>query len=317
MKKLLTIIIVVLGIVSLKAQQDPHFTHYMFNTLEVNPAYAGSRDALTVTGLYRNQWLGFKGAPETFTINAHTPIFKDKVGVGLSLMKDKIGPMDNYSVFADFAYRINLGLSKKARLIFGLKGGINMNQFRLSGVSTRDDLDPEFIGFDKTLYLGNFGFGMYYRSTNFYVGASVPRILENFYNKDAATFASDDNSRQKRHYNLILGSMIKVSHSIDLQPHVLVKIAEASPPELDLSVLLFLANKKFWVGPAFRSSFRSAETVSAIAGFKLFEQLSLGYSFDFSMADAAFKYTAGSHEVMVRYDFVYKNAGKVQNPRYF
>ncbi|MEE9409885.1 MAG: type IX secretion system membrane protein PorP/SprF [Candidatus Heimdallarchaeota archaeon] len=317
MKKLITILIVFLSFQGLKAQQDPHFTHYMFNTLEVNPGYAGSRDALTVTGLYRNQWIGFKGAPFTQTITAHAPIFNDKVGVGLSLMNDRIGPTNNTSMFADFAYRIPMGQSKKARLTFGLKGGINLMKIGLTELGVRDGLDPEFAQNYVDKILPNFGFGVYYYTDNFYVGASVPRILENYYDGGLDGTASDRNARQKRHYDFILGAMFKLGSKVKLKPTMLAKVLEAGPPELDFSALFYLLNDKFWIGPAFRTAFKSSDAVSGIVGVQLIDQLALGYSFDYSLVNETFKYNSGSHELMLRYDFIYNNHPRVKSPRYF
>lgn len=317
MKKLIPIIIVLLCFTGLKAQQDPHFTHYMFNTLEVNPGYAGSRDALTVTGLYRNQWIGFKGAPFTQTLTAHAPIFNDKVGVGISLMNDRIGPTNNTSVFADFAYRIPLGQSKKARLTFGIKGGLNIMQVGLTGLGVRDDLDPEFSTNYLNKLLPNFGFGVYYYTQNFYVGASVPRILENYYEGNSDGKDTDGLARQKRHYDFIMGAMFKLGKNVKLKPSMLVKIIEAGPPELDLSALFYLMNDRFWIGPAFRTAWRSTDAVSAIVGVQIIDQLALGYSFDYSFVNQTFKNNGGSHEIMLRYDFIYNNRKRVKSPRYF
>ena len=161
MKKLITILIVLLSLTDLQAQQDPHFTHYMFNTLAVNPAYAGSRDAMTVTLLYRNQWLGFDGAPVTQTLTAHSPVFKDKVGLGLSVMNDRIGPTSNISLFGDFSYMIPVGQSRKAKLAFGLKGGLNFMKIGLDEIGIRDGLDPNFYSTVASKLLPNFGFGVY------------------------------------------------------------------------------------------------------------------------------------------------------------
>ena len=123
MKKIYLVIIALLGIVSINAQQDAMFTHYSFNTLAVNPGYAGTRDALTVTALHRSQWVGFDGAPTTQTLTLHSPIANDKMGLGLSILNDQIGPINTTSAYVDFAYRINI--NEKAKLSFGLKGGIN------------------------------------------------------------------------------------------------------------------------------------------------------------------------------------------------
>ena len=317
MKKILIIIIVFLSFTDLKAQQDSHFTHYMFNTLAVNPGYAGSRDALTVTGLYRNQWLGFKGAPVTKTITMHAPIFNDKVGLGLSFMSDRIGPTDNMSIFGDFAYRIPMGQSKKGRLTFGIKGGINMMTIGLDQVGVRDELDPEFFNNVANKILPNFGFGVYYYNDNFYVGASIPRLLENYYDGNINGKETDQLARQKRHYDFIMGAMMKLGKNVKLKPSMLVKVLEAGPPELDLSALFYLANDRFWIGPAFRTSWKSTDAVSGIIGVKVVDQLSIGYSFDYNILNRTFKYNNGSHELMLRYDFIYNNHPRVKSPRYF
>lgn len=313
MKKIISIIIVLVSFSGLQAQQDPHFTHYMFNTLEVNPAYAGSRDALTVTALYRNQWIGFKGAPFTQTLTGHAPIFQDKLGIGLSVMNDRIGPTNTTSAFVDFAYRIPLGQSKKAKLAFGVKGGLNIMQIGLQELAVRDAGDQEFYENVSNKLLPNFGFGVYYYTNNYYIGASIPRLLENYYD------GKDGNSvgREKRHYDLIMGAMFKLGKNVKLKPSLLVKVAEAAPPEIDLSALFYLMNDRFWIGPAFRTSFKSADAVSALVGVNITEQLALGYSFDYSILNRSFKYNGGSHELMLRYDFIYSNRAKVKSPRYF
>ena len=317
MKKLIIISIVFLVFIDLKAQQDPHFTHYMFNTLAVNPGYAGSRDALTVTGLYRNQWIGFKGAPFTQTITLHAPVLNDKLGIGLSLLNDRIGPTNNTSVFADFAYRIPVGQSKKGRLAFGIKGGLDIKQFYLSEVSTREDLDPQFTTYKNKL-LPNFGFGVYYYAENFYVGASVPKILENYFEEDDTVNGdkTEGKARQTRHYNLIVGGMIKMGKSLKFKPTMLLKVVESAPPTLDLTAS-FLIKDRVWLGAAFRTAIKSVDAVSALVGVNITDQLALGYSFDYSILNRSFKYNGGSHELMLRYDFIFGNKAKIKSPRYF
>lgn len=317
MKKLILILVVFLCFIDLKAQQDPHFTHYMFNTLAVNPGYAGSRDALTITGLYRNQWIGFKGAPSTQTLTAHAPILNDKIGVGLSLMNDRIGPTNNTSVFADIAYRISLGQSKKARLSFGVKAGLNIMQVGLTPIGLRDDIDPEFSKRYLNKLLPNFGFGVYYYTQNFYVGASIPRILENYYDGGLNGGNTDGLARQKRHYDFIMGAMLKLGKKVKLKPSMLIKLLEGGPPELDISALFYLMNDKFWIGPALRTAWRSTDAVSSIVGVQVIDQLSIGYSFDYSISNTTFKYNSGSHEIMLRYDFIYNNKTRIKSPRYF
>ena len=154
------------------AQQVPMYTHYMYNTLVVNPAYAGSRDALTVTTLHRSQWVDFKGAPLTQTVTLHSPLRNEKLGLGLSLMNDKIGPVNNTSAFVNFAYRLKL--NEKSKLAFGLSGGVNLLQSNLTSVDLDVNNDPVFLNNINNKVNPNFGFGLYYSRARFYAGVSSP-----------------------------------------------------------------------------------------------------------------------------------------------
>lgn len=163
--------------VAVFAQQDAMFTHYMFNTLSVNPAYAGSRDALTITGLHRSQWVGFDGAPTTQTLTLHSPIYNEHLGVGLSVVNDKIGPVNTTAFYGDFAYKLKV--SEKAKLAFGLSAGLNIRQSGLTDVALDESVDQSFAADEESALLPNFGFGMYYSTDKFYVGVSVPKLLKN------------------------------------------------------------------------------------------------------------------------------------------
>lgn len=315
MRKILTLVMFISLTLLVQAQQEAHFTHYMFNTLAVNPAYAGSRGALTVTGLYRNQWIGFKGAPVTQTITGHAPLLKDKLGLGLSAVNDRIGPTSNTSVYADFAYRIPLGQLKKGKLSLGIKGGINILRVGLNEIGVLQGMDPSFSENYTSKVMPNFGFGVYYHTTNFYLGASVPKLLENYYTSRVEN--AKDEMRERRHYNLIAGGMIKLGKKVKLKPSFMLKIAESTPPVLDFTTLLYLLNDRFWIGPAFRTAFKSNDAVSAIVGVNVIKQLAIGYAFDYSLVNKTFEYNHGSHELMLRYDFIYGNNKKVKSPRYF
>lgn len=315
MKKITSILVLLLSIMQLQAQQEPHFTHYMFNSLAVNPAYAGSRGALTVTGLYRNQWIGFKGAPVTQTLTGHAPLLQDKLGVGLSVVNDRIGPTNNTSIYADFAYRIPMGQQKKGRLALGIKGGMSMLRVGLNEVGVLQGMDPSFSENYASKVMPNFGFGIYYHTDYFYVGASVPKILENYYTSRVEN--AQDEMREKRHYDLMLGGMLKLGKKLKLKPSMLLKVTESSPPELDITALFYMLNDRFWVGPAFRTAFKSSDAVSALIGVNVIKQLAIGYAFDYSLTNRTFKYNGGSHELMLRYDFIYGNNKKIKSPRYF
>ena len=159
MKKLIFILILLCASILTNAQQDPMFTHYAFNTLAINPAYAGTRDALTITGLHRAQWVTFKGAPITQTITGHSPIFNENVGLGLSILNDKIGPSNTSSLYVDFSYKIKI--NNRAKLSFGLKGGLNLKKTDLTSLNTYEQNDLVFLEDIKSEFLPNFGFGAF------------------------------------------------------------------------------------------------------------------------------------------------------------
>ena len=306
MKNLILTFIAFIATGQLVAQQEAMFTHYSFNTLAVNPGYAGSRDALTVTGLRRWQWVNFDGAPITNTLTLHAPIANEKIGLGLTLFNDRIGPTTSNAIFVDFAYKIPVGPGK---LAFGIKGGINQLGNNITGLNPTDDGDT-FLGSDQnSQVLPNFGFGMYYSTRSFYAGISTPRLLENDFKTNAVTQANE-----QRHYYFIAGTVFPISkkQNIKLRPTALVKLTEAAPVELDLTALFYF-NDKFWTGPMFRTG----DAVGLLAGLNITDQFALGYSFDWSFVNKTLTYNAGSHELMLRYDFVYNNAERIRSPRYF
>jgi len=309
MKKLLLIVAVIASSLGATAQQDAMFTHYSFNTLGVNPAYAGSRDALTVLALHRSQWVSFPGAPITQTVTAHMPIANDKMGVGLSMMHDKIGPTRNMGFYADFAYRLQVG--EKGKLAFGIKAGSSFLSNDLASISTTDGGDNSFAQSITSQFLPNFGAGVYYQLPRFYVGLSTPRLLENDYasNTTAGSVASES-----RHYFLIAGGIFDLSKDakIQLKPTTFFKLTAGAPIEVDITALLYF-NQKFWAGPMFRTG----DALGVLAGLNITPQFALGYSFDWSYGNATGKYNAGSHELMLRYDFVFRDKRDVISPRYF
>ena len=285
------------------------FTHYMYNTLAVNPAYAGSRDALTFTGLHRSQWVGFEGAPITQTVTMHTPILTKNIGIGLSVINDKIGPTNTTALYFDFSYKLKLG--KKANLAFGLKGGMNLRSNGLSDLTLDDNADMSFISDTRSDILPNFGFGMYYYTDKFYAGISVPKLLENDFATNS-TSGSVSLGSEERHYYLIAGTVFNLSESIKLKPTTFLKVTNGAPIEADITGTLIFSDR-FWTG----AMFRTGDAVGILAGLNITDQLALGYSFDWSYRNKTVQYNAGSHELMLRYDLIFKGEEKIRSPRYF
>jgi type IX secretion system PorP/SprF family membrane protein len=304
-----------LGLFSMNvfAQQDPMFTHYMYNTLAVNPAYAGSRDALTVTALTRFQWVGFAGAPNTQTLTMHTPLKSEKLGLGLSFINDQIGGTNNASAikttsfFADFAYIIKTG--EKSKLSFGLKGGGSLFQANLNALKIDNSSDPAFQGNTLSKFLPNFGFGLYYYMPRFYVGLSTPKLLTNTINSKTNAVVLNP---EQRHYFFIVGAVFKLGDKLEFKPTSYVKATVGAPIEADVTGT-FIIDKKLLLGLAYRTG----DAMAGLAGYQITDQFLLSYSYDWSFGLQTGTYNSGSHELMLRYDFIYKNKSKIRSPRYF
>lgn len=289
-------------------QQDPMFTHYMYNTLSVNPAYAGSREALTVTLLHRNQWVSFPGAPKTNTLTLHTPAFNENVGIGLSLTHDVIGPTKFTSMYGDFAFKVKL--TKKSNLTFGLKAGVDLLTANLPFLQIQDPNDPAFLNSFQNKALPNFGFGLFYTYKNrFYAGLSIPRMLQHKFIGENTLISS---GILKGHYYFITGASLKMSNFVEFKPSALVKMTVGAPVELDVTALFELYKRI-----NFGLMYRTGDAVGALVGIYIFDRLLLGYSYDFSFTNTTLKYNEGSHEIMLRYDFIFSSSHRIKSPRYF
>jgi type IX secretion system PorP/SprF family membrane protein len=291
---------------TLFAQQDAMFTHYMYNTLAVNPAYAGSRDALTLTALNRSQWVGIAGAPMTQTITAHTPFKKDNIGIGASIMNDKLGPINNTALYFDFAYRLKL--DKKSTLSMGLKAGLNFLNAKLNQLNLDEQNDQSFQNAGASV-APNFGFGLYYSRDRFYAGLSTPRLLQNNLKPGAQPTIA---LREKRHYFMIAGYQFKINEDIEMKPTTFIKVTAGAPVEMDLTASIIW--KKFL---HLGAMFRTGDAFGILAGYNITEQLLLSYAFDWSYALQTVRYNGGSHEIMLRYDFIIIAPQKIRSPRYF
>lgn len=307
--KITIALVISLGSLTTHAQQTPMYTHYMYNTLVVNPAYAGSRDALTVTALHRSQWVDFKGAPRTQTLSMHTPIINEHIGVGLSLMNDKIGPSSNTSINAHFAYRMKL--TRHSKLALGLTGGVDVNRATLNTLNIDQPNDPVFENNIDNHTTPNIGFGAYYSRERFYAGVSVPNLVQNSYSE------TNDNgntliAEQQRHYFFIAGAMFDISHNIGFKPTTLIKLTAAAPLQADFTATFILV-KKLHLG----AMYRTGDAYGALVGFALTNQFYLGYSFDKSYGLETFTYNQGSHEIVLRYDFLFASKKQIHSPRHF
>ncbi len=304
MKKILLIAILLPIYFGITAQQDAMYTLYNYNTLAVNPAYAGSRDALTITALNRAQWLGYEGSPITQTLTMHSPIFNNKVGGGISIVQDITGPTKLHTIYSDLSYKLKV--SEKGTLTFGLKGGLNILNNNLANIEVIDN-DPLFNTNINNQLLPNFGFGLYYFKEKFYLGISSPRIIQNSFNSNSSILAEE-----KRHYYLVGGFVSQLNENIEFKPTTLLKVTQGAPFSLDLTNT-FIFREKVWAG----LMVRVGDAVGIITGIILKNHINVGYSFDWSYGLQTGRYNQGSHELMLRYDFIFSNQEKYKSPRYF
>ncbi len=309
MKKRFLIFIVTLVAASSYAQQDSQFTNYMYNTININPAYAGSRGVLSVFGLHRNQWVGLDGAPVTNTFSLNTPIRNSNIGIGFSIVNDRIGPSDENSISADFSYSIKT--SEKFKLSFGLKATanlLNVDFTRLNIYNPGDNLAQNNV---DNRFQPNIGAGIYFHSDRTYFGLSVPNFLETkHFDKDETAFSAASVASERMHYYFIAGHVFDLSSTVKLKPAMLTKVVQGAPLQVDLSAN-FLFNEKFTLGAAYRWD----AAASLLAGFQVSDSWFIGYGYDMEVTKLA-NYNTGSHEIFLRYE-LFKNYDKVVSPRFF
>lgn len=292
------------------AQQQPLYTMYMWNQLVINPAYAGSRDALTISGAWREQWVGLDGAPSTQVLSIHSPLPNDNVGLGMTIQNDNVGPTNTTGIWGDFAYRLKL--TEKSRLAFGLRAGFDIHQADFSELENIDANDPAFNQNVENNFLPNMGFGLYYSGTRGYVGLSSPSMLENELN-NGNNSGSDAEDLTKRHYYLMGGYVFSLSEDstgVMFKPSTVVRVIDGAPVSFDVSAN-FLIKQKLWLGAAYRSE----DSFAAILSYVFNSKMQLGYSYDFGTSDLN-SYHGGSHEIMFTLDLGSKEV-KTKNPRYF
>ena len=303
---LLICLLIFIGLKQSNAQQEPLYTQYMFNTVSVNPAYAGTRNAMNVLLLSRIQWVGIEGAPRSYNFTMHTPLNNYKMGVGFSVLADNHGPVNNYYLNFNYAYRVNI--TDKIILSMGLKGGI-YNYY--VGLNTLDvgETDDAFTGELEKKYQPNAGLGFYLYSDRFYAGVAVPKMFQT--DLGESTSATTNIGELKRHYFLMAGYIMDVNSDIKFKPSFIYKMVEGAPPSTDITAQ-FLYKEVYWLG----ATYRIGDAIAFLANVQVNNQLMVGYSYDFSVSNLS-TFNNGSHEIIISYDFDGFLKNKVKSPRYF
>ena len=291
------------------AQQDPMYTQYMFNTQVINPAYAGTWESVGFLVLARQQWVGLDGAPQTYSFSMQAPLKNEKIAVGLNVISDQIGLEKRFYVFGDYSYlaRIN----EKTDLRLGLKGGFTNYSNDLNAYQTFSSSDPSFQGEINQKFMPNFGVGAFLHAEKYYVGFSVPKIINNQFDNDLENYSVES---EIRHYYLMAGLVFDLGENLKFKPTMLTKATFTSeigsPVELDLTAN-FLIKERFWLG----AMYRTGDSFGFIAQWIFDKKLRIGYAVDFSTTNLK-NYSSGSHEIMVSYELKFLKE-KFVSPRYF
>ncbi len=294
---------------SLYSQQNALFSQYMFNTLAINPAYAGSRNVVAATALYRNQWVGIEGAPKTGTFTIDAPFANEHIGLGAQIVSDKIGITRTTSGILSAAYRIPMN---DGSLSFGMEGSVANYHAGFSEVNLDPGGpvgDPGFIqDVNKTLF--NFGSGIYYHTSRMYAGLSVKDFVSNRLNLN--DLATDDQvtARQSAHGYLAVGYVIPLSFDFNLKTSVLVKGVRGAPVQGDFNATLWIKDII-----AVGAEYRTSADISALMELRVTPQVRIGYAYDKSTTSLR-SYNSGSHEFMLRYEFSF-DRDRMLSPRYF
>lgn len=297
-------IITMLSVFSAAAQQEPQYTQYMYNTLTVNSAYAGSLGHLAITGIYRTQWVGLEGAPDTQSLTIDSPVGSN-VGLGLSIVSEEIGPSEEQYIDANFSYTIQSGLTHK--LSFGIKGGGRVLNIDWSKGSYRDP-DVQFRENINNDFLPVVGAGLFWHGDRDYIGLSIPNFLtkERYQYDDIA----EDLVNEKMHVYLIGGIVFDLSPHTKFKPATMIKYVAGAPLIADFSAN-FLFNDVFTAGV----SYRTGDSFSFLASIQIAQQFLVGYAFDYSTTELQ-NYNDGTHEFMLRFELVSRKKG-LKSPRFF
>jgi len=328
-KGLIIVLALVLGLGKAKAQQNIQFTQYIFNSLSVNPAYAGYKEEWFAQMALRSQWTGIDGAPKTGQVSIDGILGQSKnTGVGLQITADKLGAQSATSFYANYAYRLRLDAEDTQRLSFGI--GAGFTQYGLDGNELRavNPGDPSIPAGKISSFIPDLRFGVYYYNPRWYAGVSVMDLLSgdqsnNIFRWDANTTS---NLKRKRHMYLIGGAIFDLAEDMKLRPSVMIMEDFKGPTNIDLNAMLIFG-ERVWIGGGYRmgaklgksfadgQNLRSSNAIMGIAQFYVTERLRIGYSYDHILSRLS-SVQNGTHEVTIGLTFP-QSGFRLISPRFF
>lgn len=303
-KYILGIVLMAFTTISSYGQQDPMYSQYMFNVQSYNPAYAGTWESLGVIALGRYQWVGFEGNPETHTFTIQAPLKNENIGLGLSVINDKIQFVNRFALFTDYSYRLKV--TNQVNLRFGLKAGFTNYEHNLNKHVTHTD-DPAFTGEVIRKFMPNFGLGAYLYAPRYYAGISIPKMLQNDFELGTGDY---ETNAEMRHFTLIGGYVFDLSEPVKFKPSIITRYVKGSPIACDFNAN-FLLKEKLWLG----AMIRTVGQFGFNTQFVINEKLRLGYAIDFDFSKIR-NYSDGTHEVMISYELNFMK-DIYTSPRYF
>jgi len=317
MKNIQLISIAVLSLVfhTTYAQQDAQYTQYMYNTISVNPAYAGSRGVMSVMGLHRSQWVGLDGAPRTQTLTLNSPIGEnERLGIGLSVVNDEIGPTNETYIGVDFSYTIPT--SEIGKLSFGIKGGAHLLNVDFQELVQFNQNDALFENNIDNKFSPQVGVGVYYHTNKFYLGLSAPNLLETDHFDESSTSGDSDAvsflAEERINYYLIAGHVFDITDDLKFKPALLTKLVFGTPLQVDVSAN-FLMYERLTLGVAYRWS----AAVTGQVAFQISDAMMIGFAYDRETTELGqSQFNDGSYEVMLRFE-LFKKYNRMLTPRFF
>jgi type IX secretion system PorP/SprF family membrane protein len=286
-------------------QLTPVTNQYILNPLTINPAFAGNRGVLNIAAFYRKQWVGISGAPETMTFSMDAPFFDEKVGLGLVIVNDKIGVTKETQFITNYSYKIDIG---EGKISFGLGAGVTTTNTAWSDLIVLDPGDELYLNDSRLFIIPNFSFGTYYTYRDHFAGFSIPRFLTYNYNFDKNKYSV---KIDPGNYNFLLnyGYLVRLTQKIKFLPSTLLTLSPGQKPLFDINAYFNYVDR-FWGGV----SYRNGRSVAGLFQFEVNNQLKIAYTYDFDISSIG-KFSNGSHELMLRYEFRYKV--NVANPLIF
>jgi len=290
------------------AQQDPQFNQYFFNPLSINPAYAGSRGTMSAVAIHRSQWVGFDGAPTTQAFAIHSPTSNKKMGLGLQLMNEQIGPKNTVAISGIYAYKVKLG---RGKLGFGLRASLFNYKFDWDEIEYANGTN--FSGIERgteTFMTPSFDFGIYYSDNKNYIGVEFSHLNEGDLDLQSDNVNLNNSVNQEAQIVFTAGKAFRLNRNVTFKPSLLAKAGGNQPAFLDLNASVLL-KEKLWLGLSYRRDYG----VAAIIEYNINKLLRIGYSYDISTTELG-RESGGSHEIFIGYDFnLFKS--RIISPRYF